>query len=81
MSWIRVVEPDAATGTLKKEYDAAIKRAGRVFKIIKLFSLNPSALRGTMSLYSTLMHGRSVLSRAQREMIAVVVSQYNGCHY
>ena len=81
MSWIRVIEPDAATGQLKKEYDSAMKRAGRVYKIIKLFSLNPSALNRTISLYSTLMHGRSVLSRAQREMIAVVVSKYNGCHY
>ena len=81
MAWIRIIEPDAASGQLKKEYDAAMKRAGRVYKIIKLFSLNPSALRGTISLYSTLMHGRSVLSRAQREMIAVVVSKQNGCHY
>jgi AhpD family alkylhydroperoxidase len=29
----------------------------------------------------TLMRGRSALSRTQREMIGVVVSSINNCHY
>ena len=33
------------------------------------------------SLYKTLMYGRSPLRRAQREMIALVVSAANHCKY
>ena len=32
-------------------------------------------------LYVALMHRPSPLSRKQREMVAVVVSATNGCHY
>lgn len=81
MAWIRTIEPDEASGLLKKEYDGALKRAGKVFNVVKLFSLNPSALRGTIALYTAVMFGRSELSRAEREMIATVVSRANGCHY
>lgn len=39
----------------------------------------PEAGRST-ALYGTLMHGGSPLTRAQREMLAVVVSRANDCH-
>lgn len=71
----------AATGLLRAEYDAAIARAGRVWQIVRAKSLNPPALKHSTALYSALMHGPSPLSRAQREMLAVVVSQANDCHY
>jgi alkylhydroperoxidase family enzyme len=32
-------------------------------------------------LYAHLMRGRSALTRSQREMIAVVASAVNDCHY
>ena len=81
MAWIRTIEPDEATGLLKKEYEAATKRSGKVYNVVKLFSLNPASLRATISLYTAVMFGRSDLSRAEREMIAAVVSKENGCHY
>lgn len=81
MAWIRTIEPDEATGLLKREYDAAIKRAGKVYNVVKLFSLNPPALRSTIALYGAVMFGRSELSRAEREMIATAVSRANLCHY
>ena len=40
MSWIRSIQPEEATGELKVEYDKAIKRAGKVFNILKVQSLN-----------------------------------------
>jgi len=43
--------------------------------------LNPEQLRSSVDLYLKLMHGSSDLSRAQREMLAVVVSSVNRCHY
>lgn len=70
-----------ATGLLRAEYDAAVARAGRVWQIIKVKSLNPPALKHSTALYATLMHGPSPLTRVQREMLAVVVSKANDCHY
>jgi alkylhydroperoxidase family enzyme len=81
MAWIRTIEPAAATGALRREYDNAVDRAGRVFNIVKVMGLNAKHLRCSMDLYLSLMHGPSGLSRAQREMLALVVSAANRCHY
>ena len=81
MPWIKTIPPEEATGSLKREYDAAIKRAGKVYNIVRIMSLNPATLRASMSMYIAMMHGESQLTRAQREMIAVVVSKANDCHY
>ena len=81
MPWIRTVPYEDATGLLKHEYDAAIKRAGRIFNIVSLQSLRPRAMRASIRLYAELMHAPSGLTRAQREAIAVVASKAQGCHY
>ncbi len=82
MAWIQTVEPAAATGLLKQLYQAAIKRAGKVFNVIRLQSLRPPVLRASTRLYLEVMHSaQSPLSRAQREMIATAVSRANACHY
>jgi uncharacterized peroxidase-related enzyme len=81
MAWIRTIPEEEAEGALRREYDAAIKRAGRVYNIVKINSLKPDILRTFMQLYLRLMHGPSGLSRTQREMIAVVVSGLNHCYY
>ena len=54
---------------------------GVVDNILRIHSHNPASAEAHLSLYKTLMFGRSPLSRVQREMIAVVVSQVNTCHY
>ncbi len=66
---------------LRREYDKALRRAGRIWNIVAIQSHNPAALKESIRLYSTLMFGESPLSRAQREMIAVVTSQVNECGY
>lgn len=81
MTFIQPIEPDDAEGQLARIYTASMKRSGRVFNIIKVQSLNPAALQSMMQLYQAVMHGESPLSRAQREMMAVVVSRANDCHY
>jgi uncharacterized peroxidase-related enzyme len=81
MSWIKAIQPDDAKGELKVEYDKAIKRAGKVFNILKVQSLNPESLRASMQLYLATMYGPSGLSRAEREMLATVVSWANHCFY
>lgn len=81
MAWIKVVSEDDAQGLLARVYDAAIKRAGRVFNIMRVQSNNAPVLKSSMDLYAAIMHGQSTLTRSQREMLAVVVSRANGCHY
>ena len=81
MTWIETIPPEQATGELKQEYDAAIRRAGRVFNVVRVQSLNPAALHASIQLYQVLMFGPSPLSRAQREMIATVTSWANHCFY
>ena len=81
MAYLRLVDERDASGLLKEEYDAAVARAGKVFNIVKAMSLRPGVLRRSMQLYREVMFGRSGLSRIERELLAVVVSRANDCHY
>jgi alkylhydroperoxidase family enzyme len=73
MAWIRMIPESEAEGELKAEYAGAMEPWGGVD--------NVATLKAHMLLYVTVMRGPSDLSRAQREMIAVVVSTANHCHY
>ena len=81
MAYIPVIEPAEAEGHLEETYRQAEKRAGRVFNILKIMSQSPQALRTSIDFYLAIMRGESSLSRAQREMLATVVSSINRCHY
>jgi alkylhydroperoxidase family enzyme len=81
MPHIRQIEVEEATGPLAKEYEAAIARAGKVFNIVKAMCLDPVVLNRSMALYKAIMFGPSELSRAERELLATVVSTANDCHY
>jgi len=81
MAHVRLIEVDEATGLLQEEYEAAVGRAGKVFNIVKAMSLRPGVLQRSMQLYKAVMFGPSGLSRQERELLAVVVSRQNDCHY
>ncbi|MGI9627958.1 MAG: hypothetical protein ACR2QM_14065 [Longimicrobiales bacterium] len=81
MSWIKEIPPQAATGLLKKELDAAIRRSGRVWNIVQVMSVNPAVLKASMNQYAAIMFGPSPLSRFQRELLATVVSAEIECFY
>lgn len=81
VAWIRSIDEKDAAGKLAAIYDAARKRAGRIYNILKIQSQNAEALQAMLDLYSTAVRGESPLTRAQREMLAVVVSRANKCHY
>ena len=49
--------------------------------IIRIHGVHPAAARAHYDLYREAMRAPGPLSRAQREMIGVVVSAVNGCHY
>ncbi len=81
MPFIRQVPIGEATGILKRQFDAAIKRAGRLWHILHIMSVNPLALRDSMLFYRTIMFAESPLTRSQREMLATVTSSEQQCHY
>ncbi|HEY7198064.1 MAG TPA: carboxymuconolactone decarboxylase family protein [Gaiellaceae bacterium] len=81
MPYLRLVDEDDATGLIADEYEAARGRAGKIFNIVKAMSLAPGTLAASMGLYREIMFGESDLSRADRELLAVVVSRANDCHY
>jgi alkylhydroperoxidase family enzyme len=56
-------------------------RSGQVDHILSIHSLHPAGLRAHLELYTAVMRGTQGLPKVEREMIALVVSGLNGCHY
>ena len=81
MAHIELVSDDAATGSLRVMYDAAIRRAGRVYEIVRTMSPNPAVLEASMAFYMKIMKGPSGVSRKERELLATVTSRANDCYY
>ena len=81
MAHIRYVSENEASPALKALYDRFRTPAGHVDNILRIHGLNPPSMADHFQLYRTLMHSQSPLSRVQREMIAMVVSAANECHY
>ncbi len=80
-SRIKVIEPEEATGRLKDIYDDLTKKRGKLADVHKIQSLRPESIVAHMDLYLEIMFSKSELSRAEREMMAVVVSAGNACAY
>jgi uncharacterized peroxidase-related enzyme len=82
MAWIETVAPEEARGLLRQLYHAAIRRAGKVYNVLRVQSPRPRVLKASTQLYLEVMYGsESGLTRAQREMIATAVSRANDCFY
>jgi len=81
-AWIDIIPEEEAQGELKVLYEQEFdsERQG-TDNILAVHSLNPPTLRAHADLYHTVMHAKSPLSRSEREMVAVVVSAINRCHY
>lgn len=81
MAWIDTINEEEAEGELRTIYETLGSDEKKLANILRAHSLNPGAMERQMSLYKHLMFGRSSLSRADRESIAVVVSAANNCGY
>jgi len=81
MAWVKTVGEGEAEGYVKTLYEGMHKQRGFVPNIVKSMTIRPELTRAWIGLYTTLMFGASELSRAEREMIATVVSVANRCHY
>ena len=53
----------------------------RVDHIMAIHSLNPAGMAAHNALYTSAMTGTATLRKVEREMIALVVSLENHCHY
>jgi uncharacterized peroxidase-related enzyme len=81
MSWIDEVDVADAGGQLEAIYAELVAKRGKVSNILKVHGLNPEAMQNHLDLYMTIMFGKSGLTRAEREAVAVVVSAENDCAY
>lgn len=81
MSWIRTVTEGEAEGELADVYRDVASRRGKLSNIMRIQSLAPRAMKAHLDLYMEVMFERGGLSRAERELLAVVVSVENGCEY
>lgn len=81
MTYIKQIDEDEARGTLKRIYDDARVRAGKVANIIKVMSLDAPSNQRSIQFYVSLMKSKNSLTAACREMLAAVVSNANGCFY
>ncbi len=81
MAHIPYVPYEEAQGTLAELYRRYGGPEPSVENIIRIHSLDPPSMEHHMRLYAHLMRGPSLLSRIQREMIAVTVSGANDCFY
>ena len=81
MAYISYISKDQADEKLNALYNEYSSPDGELDNILKIHSHNPRSMQGHYEFYKCLMYGKSDLSRLQREMIAVVVSALNQCHY
>ncbi len=82
MAWIQTLDEDEADGELAALYASMLDPvSGRLDHILKIHSLNPKSLEAHFDLYRAVMAGSKTLRKVDREMIAVVVSVLNECHY
>jgi len=81
-AWIRMVDEAEAADFVKSAYEGFIRQRGWVPHIMKVHSVRPNLMRAIMQVVNAVMYDMSSgLTRAQREMIATVVSATNRCHY
>lgn len=81
MAWIQTILPEQATPELQQVYNRITSSRGKLSNIMAVQSLDPAAMAAHLDLYVALMFSHSGLSRAEREMIATVVSSENRCDY
>ena len=81
LSWIRVPLETDVPSNVKDLWAKPLEKLGFVPNVMRALALRPAHLVGWWSYYDELMRGESGLSKAEREMIAVVVSAANRCHY
>jgi alkylhydroperoxidase family enzyme len=81
-AWIEVIPEAEASDDLADLFDLVRDREnGRVDHIMSVHSLHPAGLRTHFEVYREVMSGTPTLRKVEREILALVVSRLNECHY
>jgi uncharacterized peroxidase-related enzyme len=80
-SWLPVPADEDVPAEVKPLFDKAEEKLGFVPNVLRAYAVRPRHLELWNAFYDELMRGESGLTKVQREMIAVVVSTANRCHY
>ncbi len=80
-SWLRVPSEEELPPAVLDLWAPSLEKLGFVPNVLRLFALRPAHLLAWSAHHDELMKGDSGLSKAEREMIAVVVSVANECAY
>lgn len=78
---LHVPDEEDVPDEVKELWAQPLEKLGFVPNVLRVFALRPRHLLGWWAYYEELLRGESGLTKAQREMIAVVVSVTNRCHY
>jgi uncharacterized peroxidase-related enzyme len=82
MAWIKVVDDKSADEQLARTYKGMVDPVyGRVDNIMQIHSLHPEGMEAHWQLYREVMTGNRTLPKVDRELVALVVSLLNDCHY
>ena len=81
ITWLDVPTDEDVPMDVKALWKVPLEKLGFVPNVLRVMALRPRHLLGWWSYYEELMRGDSSLTKVQREMIAVVVSATNRCHY
>ncbi len=81
ITWLSVPSADDVPAEVKELWAGPLDRLGFVPNVLRVYALRPQHLQLWWAFYDELMRGESGLTKAEREMIAVVVSATNRCHY
>jgi uncharacterized peroxidase-related enzyme len=81
IAWLHVPAEEDVTAEARELWDKPLEKLGFVPNVLRAMALRPDHLVLWWAYIQELMTGDSGLTKAQREMIAVVVSVENGCHY
>ncbi len=81
MAFIEYITYDHASPEQKKLYEAFGGPDKTPGNVVRIAGPRPKVLEAHIAFYRAIMGGKSSLTPPQREMIAVVVSGINQCHY
>jgi len=82
MAWIKTEREDQWQNELASLLPLVVDpQHNRVDNILQIHSLNPGGLTAHNTLYRSAMSGTASLRKVDREMVALVVSLLNKCHY
>ena len=81
MPYVKTIPYEEAQGELKDVYDNMIKVRGNISNVQAVSSLRPHIIKTLAAHVGSVMRSESGVSRAEREMVAAVVSATNKCQY